>query len=195
VKHVLVFATGNKHKVEEVSAVLSEYGIGVEQKKIDFQELNSSNQKAIALDKAKQAFSELKRPLIAEDTGIYFKAYKEFPGTQPKRMFQSIGYDGFFRLLKGKNRAAYFLCTICFFDGKNHWFFEGNLEGKITEKVIKPKANVMPYERIFIPKGSKKVLAEMTRGEKNDISHRGLATKKLGHWLKEKALHELVDSI
>ena len=98
-------------------------------------------------------------------------------------------------MLTGKDRKAYFLCTICFFDGSQHKFFEGKLEGKITTKVIKPNADRMPYEKIFIPKGSKKAIVEMARTEKNKISHRAEAEKKLGEWIKEKALHELIDSI
>ncbi len=192
---MLLFATGNRHKFEEVSAVLAKYGVELEQKKLDFQELSSSSQKKIVLDKAKQAFAKFKRPLIAEDTGIYFEAYKGFPGTMPKRAFESLGYEGLLALLKGRERNACFLCTICFFDGEKHHFFEGKLEGKIASKVIKPSANVMPYERIFIPKGSKNALVEMSRHEKNSISHRGKAARALGEWFKEKALHDLVDSI
>ena len=61
--------------------------------------------------------------------------------------------------------------------------------------MIKPTADRMPYEKIFIPNGFKKAVVEMTQAEKNAISHRAKATKKLGEWLKETALHELLDSI
>ena len=192
---MLYFATGNKHKVKEVSAVLAEYGLEIEHSNPKIEEIDSTSPKKVALDKAKQAFEKLRNPVITEDTGIWFKAYKDFPGTLPKRMFECLGHEGLLKLLKGKDRNAYFLCTICFFDGSQHKFFEGKLEGKITSKVIKPTADRMPYEKIFIPNGFKKAVVEMTPAEKNAISHRAEATKKLGEWLKETALHELLDSI
>ncbi len=192
---MLYFATGNSHKVEEVSEVLKEYGLEIDHANPKIEEIDSTSPKKIALDKAKQAFEQLRTSVITEDTGVWFKAYKNFPGTQPKRMFESLGLEGLLKLLKGKDRNAFFLCTICFFDGSEHKFFEGKLEGKITSKVIKPNANRMPYEKIFIPNGYKKAIVEMTKAEKNKISHRAKATHKLGDWIKEKALHELLDSI
>lgn len=192
---MLYFVTGNNHKFQEVSSVLAGYGIELKQHPMNLLEPESGKPREVALHKAEQAFAKLRQPVIVEDTCIYFKAYKDFPGTLPKKMFLSLGYDGFFRLLKGKSRAAFCLCTICFKDNEDHYFFDGKLEGKITEKVVKPKANVMPYERIFVPKGSNKVVAELSRKEKNSISHRGIAARKLGEWLKEKTLHELIDSI
>ena len=192
---MLYFATGNKYKVKEVSSVLAEYGLEIEHSNPKIEEIDSTSPKKVVLDKAKQAFEQLRNPVITEDTGIWFKAYKGFPGTQPKRMFECLGHEGLLKLLKGKDRNAYFLCTICFFDGSQHKFFEGKLEGKITAKVIKPKADRMPYEKIFTPKGFKKAVVEMTQTEKNKISHRAEATRKLGAWLKEKSLHELLESI
>ncbi len=193
---MLLFATGNKHKAQEIGAILSEYGIELEQSKMELQEISSKDARDIALFKAKQAFDELRQPLIAEDTGFYFKAFRDFPGTMPKRVFEAIGYEGLLKLLEGKKRGAYAVCTICFMeDFQTYEFFEGRLEGRITERVIKPKADVMPYERIFIPKGYEKALVEMSRKEKNSISHRAVAARKLGEWIKEKALHDLVKTI
>tara|TARA_Y100000310_G_scaffold340456_1_gene436314 strand:- start:1412 stop:1996 length:585 start_codon:yes stop_codon:yes gene_type:complete len=192
----LLFVTGNEHKFDEVSAMLKSFDIELHRKSFDFIEPPLPTLKAIALSKAEQAFEKFKVPLIVEDTGIYFKAYNNFPGTEPKRAFNALGHDGLLRLLKGKNREVFFHTVICFYEGQNaKHFFEGKLEGKATTKVIKPNANVMPYEKIFIPKGEKRSLAEIPRSEKNVFSHRAIATHKLGKWLKEKALDDLLDSI
>lgn len=183
---MLLFATGNKHKFAEVSKVLAEYGIELKQANPEMRELKSIDPKKIALGKARQAFAQLRQPVIAEDTGIWFTACRNFPGTQPKSVFESLGFEGLLSRIKGKSRKAFFLCTICFFDGSQHKFFEGRLEGRISTKIIKPKADRMPYEKIFIPICSKKALVEMAREEKNAISHRGIAARKLGEWLMEK---------
>ncbi|MBN2067584.1 MAG: RdgB/HAM1 family non-canonical purine NTP pyrophosphatase [Candidatus Diapherotrites archaeon] len=193
---MLTFATGNSHKFQEIKAICQEYGIELRQEKLELEEISSLDAKKIALHKARQAFEILKQPLIAEDTGFYFKAFKGFPGTMPKRVYESIGYAGILKLLKGENREAYSQCTICLMESpENYKFFEGRLEGSITEKVVKPKADVMPYERIFTPQGYKKAMGELSRKEKNEISHRAIAARKMAEWLKEKAIHGLVDSI
>ncbi len=192
----LVFATGNRHKFGEIAAVLAGYGLGLQQHKTELQEISSNSPREIAMHKAQSAFAELRTPLIVEDTAVYFTAFKDFPGTMPKRIYESIGFRGMLKLLEGKSRNAFFLCTICFIESENtQRFFEGKLEGKIAKRVIKPKADRMPYEKIFIPKGSKKAIVEMPLEEKNAISHRAIAAKKLAEWLKERSLHELIETI
>lgn len=192
----LIFATENKHKFEEIAAIFEEYDISLQQHKMELQEISSSSAREIALYKARQAFQELKQPLIVEDSAVYFTAFKDFPGTMPKRVYLSIGFPGLLKLLEGKKREACFLSTICFIESHDTYkFFEGKWEGRIIKKVIKPKADRMPYEKIFLPKGSKKAVVEMSREEKNDISHRAAAARALSEWLKERSLHELIETI
>ena len=184
----LIFVTGNRHKFEHIAEVLAGYGIALKQHGIELEETDSSSQKKIALHKAKQAFALLRQPLIVEDTGIWFRAFKNFPGTKPKRAFEQLGFEGLFKKLQGKKRSAFFLTTVCFIESeKNFHFFEGKLEGEITKKVIAPEADAMPYAKIFIPKGHEKTLSEMTLHEKNASSHRGIAARKLAEWIRSKA--------
>ncbi|MBU1120389.1 non-canonical purine NTP pyrophosphatase, partial [Candidatus Micrarchaeota archaeon] len=141
----------------------------------------------IALSKAKQAYRKFGVPLIAEDTGIYFTALKNFPGSKSKRIFEEIGYKGLMEKLKGKKRNALFKTVICFIWKKEEYkLFEGKLEGRITEKPEFLNKDVLPYERIFIPKGKKKLMAELSRKEKNKFSHRAIAAGRLGEFLKTK---------
>ncbi len=193
---MLYFATGNRQKFEETAAILQKYGIVVEQFPMDLEEIDSNSAKEIALHKAKQAFEKLKQPAIVEDSGTYFEAYKDFPGTMSKRIYNCIGFEGLLKLLKGKKRGVYFKSTICFMENPNQFrFFEGKWLGQATKKVFKPNAKRMAYEKIVIPKGYKKPLVEIPLNEKNKASHRAQATRALGEWLKEKALNDLLDSI
>ncbi len=57
--------------------------------------------------------------------------------------------------------------------------------GKITKKVYLEKKDVLAYEKIFVPKGKKKVLAFFSRKNKNKFSHRAKATEKLKKFLKK----------
>lgn len=193
---MLLFATENKGKFEQVSRVLAEYGIELEQKNVDLAEPDCDGLKEIALSKARQAYAKLWLPLIVEDTGFYLDAYKGFPGPNTKWVFQKIGFYGFFRLLSGKTKKCHFHTVICFIDGPDsHKFFEGKWHGKVSTKISKLKSASLPYSQIFIGNGEKKPSIEMTEEEKAKKSQRAIAAHKLGKWLKEKSLNELLDSI
>ncbi len=192
----LLFVTSNSHKFLEVKEILErEHGISIGQERFLFRELDSSDLREIAIDKAQQAFRKIRQPMIVEDTALYFSAYKNFPGTLPKRVFESIGYDGIFRLLKGKNRGAFFRVCFCYIDGMVAKTFVAELHGKITTKVFLPKKQRMPYERIFIPKGKNKPLVMLDIVEKNAVSHRGKAARLLGKWLQEREKEELIENL
>lgn len=192
----LLFVTSNKQKFDEVAEILGEFEIEIKRGEMDFIEFPSQTLKEIAVHKARQAFAKFRVPLIVEDTGFFFEAYNNFPGTEPRRAFEALGYEGLLKLLSGKSRAATSKTVFCFM-GQSDSFktFEGEWKGKISKKVVKPNASSMPYEKIFMPEKSKKAVVELSRAEKNQASNRAIAARKLGEWLKEKALDDLIDSI
>ena len=176
----LLFVTSNRHKFNEVRKVLAEYGIPLKQRHMDFIESSTLSIGEEARRKAKTAYEKYRQPLITEDTGFYFRAYKNFPGSNAKEMFNALGFDGLFRLLDGKPRSAFAKVAICHISSKGKYkTFTGKLEGKIAERAYRPSGHRMPYEHIFIPRGRKKPMVQMTRTEKNKISHRALAARKL----------------
>jgi len=182
----LYFVTGNKHKVREIREMLAPLGIKIIQKKLEIIEPDFGSLEKVAESKAMQALDKIKKPLIVEDTGIYFKAYKNFPGALAKRVWMEIGFDGLFRLLKGKNRKAYFKSTICYIaPRKKPKLFSGELHGRIIDWVKSPRADRLPYEKIFIPNGMRKVVVDLNLEEKNKISHRAKATKKFADYLEK----------
>ena len=193
---MLYFVTENKGKFEMIQAVLQQYGAGLEQKAIELDEPESDNLKEVALSKARQAFEKIRQPLIVEDTGFFLEAYKGFPGQHSKWVFHKIGFEGFFKLLSGKTRKACFHTVICFIESKeNYRFFEGKWQGKVSNKVAKKAAPALPYSRFFIAEGERVPAVEMPFDERINKSQRGIAAHALGKWLKEKTLHELIDSI
>jgi non-canonical purine NTP pyrophosphatase (RdgB/HAM1 family) len=192
----LLFVTSNKHKFDAVSEILGEFELEIKRGEMDFIEFPSQTIKEIAVHKARQAFAEYRVPLIVEDTGVFFEAYNNFPGPEAKRAFEALGFEGLLKLLGGKSRAATLRTVFCFMERSDSFkTFEGEWKGKISKKVVKPNANVLPYEKIFIPEKSKKAVVELPKEEKNQLSHRAVAARKLGEWLKEKAIDDLIDSI
>jgi len=185
----ILFITTNKHKVEEVSKLLASYDIAVKQVNRQYEENHDDIIQDIARKAAKKLADELKQPVMVEDTGIFFAAYPSFPGTIPKLAFQGLGYGGLLKLLEGKtgkDRGVYFLSCIGYCEpGKEPVIFEGKLNGKVLDHVEDQDKDVMPYERIIVPDSDTRTISKLTREEKNTISHRAQAARKLAEYLTQ----------
>ena len=82
------------------------------------------------------------------------------------------------------NRKAHFHCCLLLINPKNEEFiFHGKLHGEIAKNLS--GENGFGYDPLFIPQGENRSLAEMGLDEKNAISHRGKALKKLCEMFKE----------
>ena len=180
----IFISTTNRHKVHEISAILSEYGVGLEQKELRVIEPDFDSIEEVAKSKAEQAFAHLGKPVIAEDTGIYFLAYHNFPGVFAKRVYEGIGFDGLLSLIRRvKNRRARFGTAICYHDGKTTKVFSGYLEGSLLLRAVSVDKDRLPYEKLFVPDGYSKALVDIPIQEKNRVSHRAQAARKLAEWL------------
>ncbi|MFH1849183.1 MAG: non-canonical purine NTP pyrophosphatase [archaeon] len=183
---IIGFVTSNGHKVSEARAVLKKYGIDIEHIERSYEEPSDYTVEETAKIAAKRMAEEYGKPVIVEDTGIFFSAYPGFPGPNSKFVIHKIGYDGVFRLLAGKERKAYFLSVIGYcMPGGEARLFSGRMAGSITDKVMHPEADVLPYERIFIPEGYDKTIVELGAGVKNRISHRARAFHEFGGFLSK----------
>lgn len=138
----------------------------------------------IAKNKARQAFNKIKKPLIVDDTGIFFSAYNNFPGLIAKRLYIAIGFSGLLKLLKKKSRKAYFKAVICYYDGRKMKLFDGKLHGNIVKKIHPDrfKRKKFPYDQIFFASGSRKPVSSMTLKDKIKTSHRAKAVRKFARW-------------
>jgi XTP/dITP diphosphohydrolase len=183
----LKFITTNKHKVEEIGAILKEYGVELEQAIIDYPENKEASIEEVAREAAKNLAEELGEPVMVEDTGFYFDAYDNFPGSQPKFVIKSIGFDGIFRLLAGKDRGFTARTAIGYCEPeKEPQIFIGEMHGQVIDHIVNPDADTMPYNHIIIPDGYNKTVAEMNIAEKNQVLQRGKAARKLGEYLMNK---------
>ena len=180
----LLLVSTNDFKFDEIRKILAGYGAKLEQKKTELDEPDLKSLEEIALAKARHAYSLAKKPLIVEDTGVFFDALPGFPGTKAKRAWLELGYEGLFKKLEGKDRSARFKSVICLMNSPmDYRFFAGELKGRILEKVVQPDARRLPYEKIFEPDGRNKALVEFSVEEKNAFSHRAVAARKLGEYL------------
>jgi inosine triphosphate pyrophosphatase len=180
---VLYFITGNKNKFEETKLYLSP--IELKQKEIDLIEIQSLDSKEVIEHKLKEATKHFKEEFIVEDVSFTLDAMNGLPGPLIKFFLKSIGKKGIYNLCKPSgNFNAEAKATIGYTDGKEILFFEGIVKGKVVE----PRAGSdFGWDPIFVPEGSNKAFAEMTKDEKNLVSHRGKALEKFkAYYLTKK---------
>ncbi|MFH1133803.1 MAG: non-canonical purine NTP pyrophosphatase [Nanoarchaeota archaeon] len=172
--------TKNPHKLSEIAAVLRAHGIVVKQLALEKEEDKLLAIEEVASRNAKRFAEQEQKPVLVDDTGVFFDAYPGFPGPQPKRVFEQIGYPGLLARLEGKPRGAAFRTAAAFCRPGGEPVVEvGELRGTISETVFGQELDVMPFERIFIPDGYDKAMCFLAREFKNRLSHRGIAFTRL----------------
>ncbi|MBI5229610.1 non-canonical purine NTP pyrophosphatase [Candidatus Micrarchaeota archaeon] len=179
----ILFVTGNKGKLEEARSILE--GFEVDALNADIPEIKSLDQHQVVIEKAKKAFEVAKKPLFVEDTALYLKSFKDFPGTYTAFAYETIGLEGILKLIEGMNKQAHFLALVAFVDeeGKTT-VLEGRCDGLISKEIIPPVDETLPYDSVFIPlEGDGRTFSQMTKKEKDALSHRGRVLRKLREWL------------
>ncbi len=157
----VVYVTGNSQKAKHFSKMV---GIEIENMGIDIDEIQSLSLREIIEHKARQAYSQVKRPVIVEDTKLSFNALGSLPGPLIKWFLEELNVDGLCKLLDGyDNRSAIAGAAIAYFDGTNLEIFEKELIGTIVDK---PRGNDgFGWNVIFIPDGASKTFGEMSEQE------------------------------
>ena len=174
-------ATGNAHKVGEVTAIL---GAGYELVATDPDvEESGTTFEANALLKARAVCAQTGEPSLADDSGIVVDALDGAPGIHSARWTDEG--DWIPRLLRelrarpGATRTARFVAAAAAVwpDGREI-VVRGTVEGTIADA---PRGEAgFGYDPIFIPdEGDGRTFAEMTAADKHDLSHRGRAFRAL----------------
>lgn len=183
----IVFATNNAHKLSEARAILS--GL-VEVKSLnetgcydDIPE-TAHTLEGNALMKARWVSERYGVDCFADDTGLEVDALGGEPGVKSARYAPGAGHDSVANMklllknLSGKeNRNARFRTVIALIKDGTEQIVEGKCEGRITEHPS--GSGGFGYDPIFQPSGEIRTFAEMSEEEKNAISHRGEAMRRL----------------
>ena len=190
----ILFATNNAHKLAEVQAVLGDaYTLvtprdcGVTEEIPEEQETLEGN----ASQKAHYLHDRTGLDCFADDTGLEVEALGGAPGVHSAR-YATDGHDFaannrlLLKNLEGvENRRARFRTVISLIlNGEEH-LFEGRVEGRILDRETGHEGFV--FDPLFVPDGCERSFAEMSAEEKNAVSHRGRAVRKLAAWLHENA--------
>lgn len=172
--------TGNKNKLEEVREILNPHK--VEQINLDLEEIQELDAKKILEFKAKLALKKINKPIVVEESGIYFKALNGLPGPFTKWFKIAIGNEGMVKILEAfKNKEAEAKTIVAYAEPKKKIIF---FEGKVKGKIVKQKGiEGFGFDFIFKPEGYNKTIAELGLKIKNKISWRYIAFKKLKKYL------------
>ncbi|MCL4379422.1 MAG: hypothetical protein M1160_02125 [Candidatus Marsarchaeota archaeon] len=166
-------ATTNTGKLKEFREVLNGSGIDIESVDLKFDELQNDDIEKISKDKAIQAFSRLRSPVLVDDVGIYIDKYKNFPGINAKQVVESLSLYGIKRLIDEGDRA-HFLIAISYMDSSLNepQTFFGKTEGKLSLNYRGEGERDFPFNQLFIPDGESKFVCEIPVEERKRFSHR-----------------------
>jgi XTP/dITP diphosphohydrolase len=181
--------TSNPHKLKEFQHGLGSLGVRVRLLEVDCDEVQADTLEEVVHFCLDQIGARGHRDFILDDSGLFVRGLKGFPGVYSSYVFQTIGCEGILRLLDGQeDRGAEFRCCIgCQMEGLGRVIVTGVSPGMVIEDERGDKG--FGYDPIFVPEGSSRTFAQMDLDEKGRFSHRGAAmrafVREIGSLLKE----------
>lgn len=197
----IVFATNNKHKLQEIRAILgSDFEIVSLADIGCYDEIPETGNtlEANAHQKAEYVFNHYHLSCFADDTGLEVDALDGAPGVHSARYAEGTDHDSeanmkklLYELGDNTNRKARFRTVISLIlieEGNSSSYKEYLFDGEVKGHIAKEKHGNegFGYDPLFIPDGYDKSFAELGEDIKNKISHRARAVAKLAKFLKGK---------
>jgi XTP/dITP diphosphohydrolase len=199
-QHLVVIATNNAHKVQELRALFSDLPVRlalpreVIGRDVDVDE-DGDTFEANALKKAREVAKLTFAMTLADDSGLEVDVLGGKPGVHSKRFAHATSTDAennalLLETLAGAtDRSARFRCVLAIVDPyakeSAPIYAHGTVEGHIGTALR--GANGFGYDPLFIVKGGERTMAELSESEKNAISHRARACAQM-RLLLERAL-------
>lgn len=170
----LTFVTGNEHKAKEAGMVL---GAEIERVKLELDEIQSLDLRAVVEHKVRQAYARLNAPVIVEDVSFAIRQLNGLPGPFIKWFENGIGSEGLANMLTKPERGVTYTVGYGFYDGSQFFYAEGSLEGVVAKE---PRGSEgFGFDTIFIPNGYDKTMSELGVSVKVAIGPRTQALLKL----------------
>ena len=190
---IIHIVTSNKDKFREMTRMLEPLGHSVVKEDIPYPEIQAGTLREVVEYGIQWILTSDRKPwmddpdhgFVIDDSGIFIKALKDFPGVYSKFVHYAIGNRGIVHLLGDRDldhRQASFRTALMFhWKGRNQ-YFKGESKGTITREERGTMG--FGYDPIFIPEGEEKTFAEMDTDEKNAHSHRGKAMERFVDFLR-----------
>ena len=176
---MLQFVSSNANKARELQHVLQ---MPLELCPQMLPEIQTDDLTELVTYKARTAFAALGKPLLVEDTSLYFEGWGQLPGPLIKWFLRNLSLTDLFRAVEaGGNLRARAVCMIGWtHNGEEVRHFVGEIRGYVCQ----PRGQEgFGWDAIFQPNGSSRTFAEMSQEEKLCYSMRTLAASQLKDFL------------
>ncbi len=166
--------THNVHKYQEMKKIIP----SLEMLNMEYPEIQADSLEEVVDFALNYLADKIDGNFIIDDSGLFIHALNDFPGVYSAYIFRTLGNEGILKLMQGiGDRRATFKTVIGVHVAGENFKFVGLCHGYIAEK---PRGtNGFGYDPIFVPEAYGKTFAEMSTEEKNRISHRGKAIRKV----------------
>lgn len=181
----ITFATGNKHKLQEINEIAAGSGIEFVLPPEGFDPVEDGKTfEENSLIKAREAARLSGMISLADDSGLCVEALNGAPGIHSARYAETAQgrIDKLLDAIKNaNNRKAKFVCAMTLVDAGGKVLFQtrGECHGEIAKE--QSGVNGFGYDPVFLI--GEKTMAEMSEEEKNEISHRGRALREVLEFL------------
>jgi XTP/dITP diphosphohydrolase len=193
----LVFATNNQHKTAEVTQLLADQYKILSLRDIgcttDIPETGSTFAENAEL-KTTYVHTHYQMDCFADDSGLEVEALNNEPGIYSARYAGGAGdaanLDLVLKKMEGQqNRKARFRTVVSLIQNNQKYLFEGIINGTLRKE--RTGVEGFGYDPIFQPDGYEITFAEMSMQQKNEISHRAQAMRKLITFLQSAQVQGL----
>ena len=180
----LILVSSNPNKGIEAERIL---GMPLLRVSLTLPEIQAATVEEITWHKLENARNKGHHRLIVEDVSLGFEELGNFPGPYVRWLLEAAGGKGLAAIAYAlNNRSAKAECCVAYWDGEQGHMFTGECAGEV---LVEPRGNSkFGWDAWFQPSGATKTYAEMSDDEKDRVSHRGHAYRKLAdHLAKEGA--------
>jgi XTP/dITP diphosphohydrolase len=178
----LTFVSTNEGKYREVAGILAAYGVDARWSRRVLPEIQADRLEDVVETKLRAA-TRRREWILVEDSGLFLRGLEGFPGVYSSFVFRTIGSEGVLRALTGRSRQAVFRTVAGLTDGKRRWFFVGECRGTISTRPM--GVNGFGFDPIFIAHGRRDTFGQMPTAEKNRLSHRARAIRRVSEFLRQ----------
>lgn len=160
----IYYVTGNQMKIDLANKIFKDYDVEIIQENIDTPEIQSLDCEEVARYSACYACDLLNKPVMKNDSGLVIPALGNFPGALAKYAEDTIGAEGYVKLLDGKDRNCYWVEVLAYKEpNKEPVCFTSISKGSIATNVHEGRG--YSFDKIFIPEGDTRTFSEMTYDE------------------------------
>ncbi len=180
---MLYFVTENQEKFNNANIILKNFSLQLQAKKLDIIEIQSDSLEKIAEDKARQAYTSIRQPLVVKDDGWYIPSLNGFPGSYMKYMNQWLSPDDFLNLLRPyKDKEIIFKDALCYVDATQQKIFTNTIHGYILNE---PKGEGVSMARLATFRKDGKTMAECINKNIHFADEENSVWNEFGKWYRK----------